>query len=162
MDKLMSELEKRHKPILIWILYLVFLRSFQRINFCEQKLADQYPNDLNSRLLNEQKLYIKKGKWKPTALDLLKLIRSKNLESTFLNIDVALQIFLTMAATKSTNCSAGLWRTVSHWSYPHWKGSRVFIVQLQGIKKIIYNFQIRRTLRNQLVYLQNIYVYWIT
>ena len=42
------------------------------------------------------------GKRKPLALDLLKLIRSKYLESTFFNFDLALQIFLTTAAM---NCS---------------------------------------------------------
>ncbi len=116
MDKLMSELEKRKRAysgLNSLFGFLVDLPSMDvpEINSSAQKLVDQYPNDLNSRLLNEclhfgafipAEIVHEKGKRKPTALDLLKLIRSKNLESTFLNIDVALQIFLTTAAT---NCS---------------------------------------------------------
>lgn len=116
MDKLMRELDRRKKAysgLNSLFGFLVNLPNMDApdITLRGQKLVDRYPIDLNSHLLNEclyfgafipTEINDEKGKRKPSALDLLKLIRSKNLESTFFNIDVALQIFLTTAAT---NCS---------------------------------------------------------
>lgn len=116
LDKLLSELDKRKKAYFGLNSLFGFLMNLSNmdaseINLSAQKLVDRYSNDLDSRLLNEclhfgafipTEINDERGKRKPSALDLLKLIRSKNLESTFFNVDVALQIFLTTAAT---NCS---------------------------------------------------------
>ena len=81
------------------------------ISSCVAKLVNLYPNDINSLLGNKcihfrsfvptETLFGSK-KRKVNAKDLIQIIRSKNLESTFPNIDVVLRIFL---STADTNCS---------------------------------------------------------
>jgi hypothetical protein len=117
MDRLLAELERRRQAYALLLSRFGFLVRLPEmdsaaITLHAQELLKIYPNDADNYFSSEclhfksfvpTSIEIGFGETrKPNHLDLLLVIRSKKLESTFPNIDVILRMFLSAAAT---NCS---------------------------------------------------------
>lgn len=116
LDRLLSELERRKNAYSLLNSRLGFLSNLHLLDSTTirskaKSLIEMYPNDIEDVFIEEcihfksflQPKIVENGRErKPNTLDLIKIIREKNLESTFPYIDVVLRMFLSTAAT---NCS---------------------------------------------------------
>ena len=110
-DRLFGELQRRKQAYSLVNSRFGFLVKLPEMNVASiyskaTSLTQLYPEDIDSNLGSQCvhfKSYISEmvddsGKIRtPNALDLLKMIRRKNLTSTFPNVDVALRIYLSTA-----------------------------------------------------------------
>lgn len=116
LDRLLSELDRRKNAYSLLNSRLGFLSNLHLLDAITirskaRALVQMYPTDLEDVFVEECihfKSFVPKKitdggrERKPNALDLIKIIREKNLESTFPYVDVVLRMFLSTAAT---NCS---------------------------------------------------------